>query len=214
MEDILDLHHEPYDPERPVVNFDECSKQLVAEVRAPLPANPAQGDKPGTVERYDTEYRRNGTRNIFVFCEPLAGWRHFEITERRTKSDFAHQMRWLADERYPDAKVIRVVLDNLNTHRAASLYSTFAPAEARRILKRLEFHYTPVHGSWLNMAEMELSILSRQCLNQRIGDEEALRRQTLAHETRRNLNKNGIYWTFTSAQAREKLARLYPSPTG
>ena len=155
MEDVLDLYGEPYDPKRPVVNFDETSKQLVAEKKAPIPA------KPGRRERFDYEYKRNGTRNLFMFCEPLAGWRHVEVTERRTMVDFAHQMKWLVDEAYPEAEKIRVVLDNLNIHRPASLYQAFEPGEARRVLKRLEFHYTPKHGSWLNMAEIEFGVFSR-----------------------------------------------------
>ena len=144
MEDVLDLYHQDYDPERPVICFDETSKQLVADVRPPI------GARPGRVERYDYEYKRNGTRNLFMFCEPKGGWRHVEVTERRTKQDFAQQMRWLVDEAYPHTETIRLVLDNLNTHTLGSLYDTFEPAEARRIAKRLELHYTPKHGSWLN----------------------------------------------------------------
>ncbi len=161
MEDVLDLYAEPYDPHRPVVCFDETSTQLLADVREPLPA------QPGRPRRQDYEYRRGGTRNIFLACEPLAGWRHVAITERRTMPDFAHQMRWLVDVAYPDAPVVRVVLDNLNTHRMASLYETFPAAEARRMAKRLEFHHTPKHASWLNMAEIEFSALSRSCLKRR-----------------------------------------------
>ena len=165
MEDVLDLYAEPYDPDRPVVCFDETSTQLLADTRPPIPV------QPGQPRRQDYEYRRAGTRNIFLTCEPLAGWRHVAITERRTMEDFAHQMRWLVDEAYPDAPVVRVVLDNpvsstgqaLNTHRMASLYETFAAAEARRIVKRLEFHHTPKHASWLNMAEIEFSVLTRAC---------------------------------------------------
>ena len=149
MEDVLDLYAEPYNPERPVVCFDETSTQMLADARAPIPA------APGQPRREDYEYRREGTRNLFMACEPLAGWRHVEVTERRTKEDFAHQMRWLVDEAYPDVTVVRVVLDNLNTHRKASLYEAFPADEARRIAKRLEFHHTPKHGSWLNMAEIE-----------------------------------------------------------
>ena len=153
MEDVLDLYAEPYDPQRPVVCFDETSTQLLADTRPPLPA------QPGLPQRQDYEYRREGTRNRFLACEPLAGWRHVAITERRTMQDFAQQMRWLVDEAYPEIPVVRVVLDNLNTHRVASLYETFPAAEARRIAKRLEFHYTPKHGSWLNLAEIEFSVL-------------------------------------------------------
>ena len=155
MEDVLDLYAEPYDPQRPVVCFDETSTQLLAETRPSLPP------RPGLPLRQDYEYRREGTRNLFLACEPLAGWRQVAVTQRRTTGDFAHQMRWLVDEAYPQACMVRVVLDNLNTHRAASLYETFPAADARRIAKRLEFHYTPKHGSWLNMAEIEFSVLSR-----------------------------------------------------
>ena len=155
MEDVLDLYAEPYDPQRPVVCFDETSTQLLADTRPPLPA------QPGRPLRQDYEYRRQGTRNLFLACEPLAGWRQVAVTERRTMQDFAQQMRWLVDEAYPEVPVVRVVLDNLNTHRTASLYETFPAAEARRIAKGLEFHYTPKHGSWLNMAEIEFSVLSR-----------------------------------------------------
>ena len=190
---------------RPKVNFDETNKQLIAETRAALPA------KAGRVQRYDYEYERNGTRNLFMICEPQAGWRHVAITERRTKIDFAHQMKWLVDERYPDAEVIRIVLDNLNTHKIASLYEAFAPAEARRIAKKLEFHPTPKHGSWLNMAEIELSVMQRQCLDRRIADEETLRREIGAYEERRNAEKATIDWQFTVDDARAKLHRLYPS---
>jgi DDE superfamily endonuclease len=205
MEDVLDLYAEPYDPQRPTVTFDETSKQLIGETRRPLPA------RPGQVERYDYEYHRNGTRNIFLVCEPQVGWRHVEVTARRTMQDFAHQMQWLVDERYPEAKVIRVVLDNLNTHRPASLYETFAPAEAHRLRQKLEFHYTPKHGSWLNMAEIELSVFARQCLQRRIATEASLRRELAAVEAARNAARAKIHWQFTTAKAREKLAYLYPS---
>lgn len=205
MEDVLDLYEAPYDEKRPKVNFDETSKQLIAEVRQPLPS------KPGEVERFDYEYQRNGTRNLFMICEPQAGWRHIEVTERRTMQDFARQMKWLVDEKYPEAEVIRVVMDNLNTHKPASLYEAFEPSEARRILKKLEFHYTPKHGSWLNMAEIELSVLSRRCLDRRIPDEETLEREIKAYEDRRNEAKASINWQFTATNARIKLHRLYPS---
>jgi hypothetical protein len=205
MEDVLDLYEAPYDPQRPKVNFDETSKQLIRETRVPLPA------APGRPARYDYEYERSGTRNLFMFVEPQAGWRHISVTERRTMQDFAHQMQWLVDEAYPDATVIRVVMDNLNTHKPASLYETFAPAEARRLLKKLEFHYTPKHGSWLNMAEIELSILSRQCLDRRIPTAAALRQAITAYEDRRNAVKATITWRFATTDARENLHRLYPS---
>ena len=205
MEDVLDLYEEPYNPRRPKVNFDETSKQLIGETREPLPA------APGEPARYDYEYVRNGTRNLFMFTEPQAGWRHIVVTERRTMLDFAHQMQWLVDARYPEAEVIRVIMDNLNTHKPASLYEAFTPAEARRLLKKLEFHYTPKHGSWLNMAEIELSILSRQCLDRRIPDEAMLRREITVYEDTRNAATASIAWRFTTTEAREKLHRLYPS---
>jgi hypothetical protein len=205
MEDVLDLYAEPYDPKRPKVNFDETSKQLIAEARQPLAV------ESGRVERYDYEYKRNGTRNLFMFVEPQAGWRHIAVSERRTKLDFAHQMKWLVDERYPDADLVRVVIDNLNTHKPASLYEAFEPEEARRIVKKLEFHYTPKHGSWLNMAEIELSVLQRQCLDRRIPDEETLNQEVTAWEQRRNKEKATIDWRFSVIDAREKLKRLYPS---
>jgi len=205
MEDVLDLYQEPYDPKRPKVCFDETSKQLVAETRSPLPP------KPGQPERYDYEYKRNGTRNLFLFCEPQRGWRHLAVTEQRTMQDFARQMQWLVEEAYPEAAVVRVVLDNLNTHKPASLYETFAPAEARRILKRLEFHYTPKHGSWLNMAEIEFSVFSRQCLDRRIGDAATLKGEIATLEGERNEARATIDWRFTSQDARIKLHHLYPS---
>jgi transposase len=205
MEDVLDLYAEPYDPKRPKINFDETSKQLIGETRQPLPA------QPGHAARYDYEYHRNGTRNLFLFCEPQTGWRHVEVTEHRTMQDFARQMQWLVDERYPEAEVIRVVLDNLNTHKPASLYETFAPAEAHRIRQKLEFHYTPKHGSWLNMAEIELSVLARQCLHRRIATEATLKRELAVVEAARNAARATIDWQFTTAQARVKLHRLYPS---
>lgn len=205
MEDVLDLYAEPYDPLRPKVNFDETTKQLIGEARSPLPA------QPGHAARYDYEYKRNGTRNLFLFCEPQAGWRHVVVTERRTMQDFAHQMQWLVDERYPEAEVIRVVLDNLNTHKPASLYETFPPAEAHRLRQKLEFHYTPKHGSWLNMAEIELSVLARQCLHRRIANEATLKRDLAAAEATRNTARAIIDWQFTTAQARVKLQHLYPS---
>jgi hypothetical protein len=205
MEDLLDLYEEPYDEKRPTVTFDETSKQLIEEVRQPLPP------KPGQAERFDYEYKRHGTRNLFIFCEPQAGWRHIAVTERRTKQDFAHQMKWLVDERYLQAELIRIVMDNLNTHKWASLYEVFAPAEARRILRKLEFHYTPKHASWLNMAEIELSVLMRQCLDRRIPDEEILRREVKAYADRRNEARAAIDWQFTCKDARVKLHRLYPS---
>jgi hypothetical protein len=208
MEDVLDLYEEPYDPRRPKVCFDETNRQLVAETRVGMATGPGQ------VARYDFEYQRNGTRNLFLFIEPQRGWRHVAVTERRTMRDFAHQMRWLVDEAYPEAEVVRLVLDNLNTHRPASLYETFLPVEARRILKRLEFHYTPKHGSWLNMAEMEFSVFSRECLDRRIPDEDTLKWEIQALEAQRNSASTRVNWRFTSQDARSKLSHLYPSVSG
>lgn len=205
MEDVLDLYAEPHDPARPVVCFDETSKQLVAETRTPLPM------EPGSPERFDTEYERNGTANLFLMVQPLGGWRHVAVTDRRTKHDFAAQMRALVDRHFPDAATIRVVLDNLNTHTPAALYEAFPPAEARRVLRRLDFHYTPKHGSWLNMAELEFSMLSRQCLGRRIPDRDTLTTEVAAWETARNEHRATISWTFTVEHARHKLHRLYPS---
>jgi hypothetical protein len=204
MEHTLDLYEQPYDPLHPKVCFDETNKQLIAETRQPLPA------RPGQVARYDYEYKRNGTRNLFLFFEPLSGWRHIEVTQRRTKQDFAHQMRWLVDVAYPEADCVEVVLDNLNTHKPASLYETFPPAEANRILKRLAFHYTPKHGSWLNMAEIEFSVILRQ-LGARVPDEQTLKRKAKAIEGSRNQAHSTVDWQFTSEDARVRLARLYPS---
>ena len=205
MEDVLELYAEPYDPRRPVVCFDETSTQLLAEARPPLPA------QPGQPRRQDYEYRRQGTRNLFLTCEPLRGWRHVAVTQRRTMVDFAHQMRWLVDEAYPEIPVVRVVLDNLNTHRPASLYEAFPAAEARRIVKRLEFHHTPKHGSWLNMAEIEFSVLARSCLRQRVPTGAVLRREIQAFERERNAAQAAINWRFTAQDARRKLHRLYPT---
>ena len=204
MEDVLDLYAEPYDPKRPVVCFDETSTQLLAETQPALPA------QPGHPLRQDYEHRREGTRNLFLVCEPLAGWRHVAITERRTMQDFAQQMRWLVDEAYPEVPVVPVVRDNLNTHRVASLYETFPAAEARRIAKRLEFHYTPKHGSWLNLAEIEFSVLARSCLKQRLPDAESLQREVWASVQERNAARVTINWRFKTQDARTKLHRLYP----
>lgn len=205
MEDLLDLYAEPHDPKRPVVNFDESTKQLVAETRTPLPPGPGQP------ERFDYEYARNGTANLFLLCQPLGGWRRVAVTDRRTKHDFALQMRELVDRHFPDAERIRVVLDNLNTHTPAALYEAFPAAEARRIAKKLEFHYTPVHGSWLNMAELEFSMLSRQCLGRRIPDRATLETEVATWEAARNEQRATIRWQFTVEDARVKLHRLYPS---
>lgn len=203
MEDLLDLYAEPYDPVRPVICFDESPKQLIGEVREPIPP------QPGAPARQDTEYKRNGVRNLMMICEPKRGWRDVLIMQRRTKIDFAHAMRHIV-ECYPDAEVIRVVLDNLNTHKTASLYEAFPPEEARAIARKLEFHYTPKHGSWLNIAELELAVLSNMCLSQRIADEETLRREVEANVRERNAKAIPIKWKFSTQDARRKLARLYP----
>lgn len=205
MEDVLNLYHQAYDARYPLICFDESNKQLIAETRTPLPI------KPGEVARYDYEYERQGVCNLFLFFEPLRAWRHVKVTERRTKVDFAHCMKWLVDEVYPDAEVIRIVLDNLNTHGPASLYEAFPPAEARRLLDRLEFHYTPKHGSWLNMAEIELGVLTRQCLDRRIADQETLVNEIAAWESHRNASNATVNWQFTTDDARIKLKKLYPS---
>ena len=204
MEHILDLYEMPYNPLRPTVCFDETSRQLIAETRIPLPA------RAGQVLRYDYEYKRNGTRNLFMFFEPLAAWRHVEVTKHRTKLDFAHQMRWLVDVAYPGAECIDVVLDNLNTHTYAALYEAFEPAEARRIARKLAFHFTPKHASWLNMAEIEFSVFMRK-LGTRVPDEETLTQRANAIETSRNQTRSSIDWRFTTDDARIKLKRLYPS---
>jgi hypothetical protein len=205
MEDVLDLYAEPYDRRQPVVCFDELPVQLVAEVRAPLAA------VPGRVAREDYEYARAGTANVFVLCEPLRGWRHLSVTAQRCKADFAAQMRWLLDVGCPRATRLRVVLDNLSTHTPAALYETFPAPEARRLLRRLEFHYTPTHGSWLNIAEIELSVLTRECLGRRIPSAAALTAELAAYERRRNRAAEPIRWQFTNEKARVKLHRLYPS---
>jgi hypothetical protein len=204
MEDVLDLYQQPYDPAYPQVCMDELSKQLIGETRVPLP--PA----PGQVAREDYEYERLGVANLFIFFEPLGGWRHLTVTDRRTKQDWAYAIRDLVDVHYPTAIKIRLVLDNLNTHVGGALYEAFPPAEARRILARLELHYTPKHGSWLNMAESELSILARQCLDRRIPDAQTLAREVAAWEHRRNRAHANMEWRFTTADARIKLLHLYP----
>lgn len=203
MEDVLDLYAED-GPEQPVVCFDEVPTQLIGEVRELIPATP------GAPERYDYEYRRNGTANIFVFVDAHQPWRHVKVTERRTKIDFAECMQELVDVHYPDADKIRVVLDNLSTHSAGALYEAFPPAEARRILRQLEFHYTPKHGSWLNMAEIEIGVLTRQCLDRRIPTIEMLATEAAAWERHRNERAVRIHWMFNSDCARDKLGRLYP----
>ena len=204
MEDVLSVYTRPYDERFPQVCLDEKSKQLVGEVREPLPLSP------GRPARYDYEYEREGTANLFIVSEPLAGWRHISVTERRTKLDWAHCVKELVDLHYPEAEKIVLVLDNLNTHTPAALYEAFVPAEARRIARKLEIHYTPKHGSWLNMAEIELSVLARQCLDQRIPDQETLAEEVSAWEAERNVAESSIDWRFTSADARIKLKHLYP----
>jgi transposase len=204
MEDVLELYAEPYKPWQPVVCFDERPCQLLADTRDPLPM------RPGQPQRYDYEYERRGHCNLFIFCQPLAGWRHVKATQQRCKVDFAECMRELVDAHFPHAEVIRVVLDNLNTHTPAALYDAFSPAEARRILRKLRFHFTPKHGSWLNMAEIEISILTRQCLKQRIDSIETLQELTSTWQQRRNAQKAKINWSFDVSRARTKLARLYP----
>lgn len=205
MEAVLDVYHRPYDPRRPQVCMDETSKQLVGETRTPLPA------QPGRPARIDYEYVRHGVRNLFLWVEPLAGRRHVAVTERRTTQDWAHCIRDLVDAHYPDADRVVLVLDNLNTHVPGALYEAFPPAEARRVLDRLELHDTPVHGSWLTMAEIELSVLARQCLDRRIPDAEPLAAEVAAWEARRNARQTPIAWRFTTADARIKLRHLYPS---
>jgi hypothetical protein len=205
MEDVLEVYARPYDPKRPQVCFDEGGKQLIGEVRPPLPV------RQGSPRREDYEYERNGTANLFMVFEPLAGVRRVEVTQRRTNQDFARMIRRLVDEWYPGAEKIVLVLDNLSTHTAAALYEAFEPAEARRLVERLEWHYTPKHGSWLNVAEMELSVLARQCLDRRIPDEETLRREVAAWEQQRNAAVVKVDWQFTTADARVKLKRLYPT---
>lgn len=208
MEDVLDIYTRPYDPKYPQVCMDESSKQLIGETRLPLPATPGQP------ECYDFEYVRNGVNNLFLFCEPLRGWRQVTVTERRTKTDWAYAVRDLIDLQYPQAVRICLVADNLNTHTKASLYEAFEPAEAKRLADKLEIHYTPKHGSWLNMAEIEFSVLNHQCLDRRIPDTETLRTEIAAWETQRNQQNAKINWRFTTADARIKLKRLYPSIHG
>jgi transposase len=204
MEDVLAVYHRRYDGRRPVVCLDEGGKQLIGDVRPPLPVRPRRPAKE------DYEYERNGTANLFMAFEPLAGARRVEVTRRRTNKDFARLIRRLLDEWYPEAEKVVLVLDNLSTHTPAALYETFAPAEARRLVERLEVHYTPKHGSWMNMAELELSVLARQCLDRRIPDLEALRREVAAWQQARNAATVKVDWQFTTAVARVKLRRLYP----
>lgn len=205
MEDILDVYRRPYDPERPLICLDETSRQVVAETRAPLPA------APGHPARHDPEYAREGVVNLFLVTEPLRGRRHVRLSERRTRIDFAHCIQELVDVHYPAATSIVLVLDQLNTHSPASLYEAFSPAEAKRLADKLEIHYTPTHGSWLNTAEIELSVLQRQCLDRRLGNRETMQREVAAWVAARNAATTGIDWRFTTADARIKLKRLYPA---
>jgi hypothetical protein len=205
MEDVLEVYHRPHDPEYPVVCVDETSKQLISETRVPIKA------KPGQPARHDYEYERNGTANLFMMFAPLEGWRHVEVTDRHTAVDFAHMLRDLSDTHFPKAKKIVLMEDNLNTHKPASLYEAFAAAEARRLVERFEWHYTPKHGSWLNMAESELSVLSSQCLDRRIPDKQTLIGEVAAWEATRNKKHVKADWQFTTADARVKLKRLYPA---
>jgi transposase len=204
MEEVLSIYTQPYDAERPVVCLDESSKQLIGEVRKPLPP------EPGQPERFDSEYARNGVANLFIAFEPLVGQRLVEVTDQRTRIDFAHFVKKLVDEHYPTAKTIVLVMDNLNTHDKTSLYEAFEPAEAKRLADKLEIHYTPKHGSWLNMAEIEFSHLSRQCLDRRIESKEILQQEVTAWMAERNQQKTTMTWRFTVEDARIKLKRLYP----
>jgi uncharacterized small protein (DUF1192 family) len=205
MEDILEVYQRPYDPHRPLVCLDETSKQLIAETRVPIAAKPGQ---PG---RHDYEYRRNGTANLFMMFAPLEGWRHVKVTDRHTAVDYAQVLKELSDTHFPGSAKIVLVQDNLNTHKPASLYEAFPPAEARRLVERFEWHYTPNHGSWLDMAESELGVLSSQCLDRRIPDQWVLKDEVAAWEADRNKKHAKANWQFTTADARVKLKRLYPA---
>lgn len=205
LEDILEVYKRPYDRRRPVVCLDETFKQLIGEVREPLPP------RPGSVERFDHVYQRNGVANLFIAFEPLKGWRTIQVTDQRRRVEWAEFVRSLIQGRYRHAEKIALVMDQLNTHTAASLYEAFPPDEARRLANKLEIHHTPKHGSWLNMAEIELSVLARQCLGRRMGSRSFLQREVQSWETQRNRNKSAVNWQFTTADARIKLRRLYPS---
>ena len=205
MEDILEVYQRQYDPQRPLVCLDETSKQLIAETRVPIAA------KPGRPGRHDYEYRRNGTANLFMMFAPLEGWRQVKVTDRHTAADYAQVLKELSDTHFPDSAKITLVQDNLNTHKPASLYEVFPPAEARRLVERFEWHYTPKHGSWLDMAESELGVLSSQCLDRRIPDQQVLKQEVEAWEAERNSKHAKADWQFTTADARVKLKRLYPA---
>ncbi len=204
MEDVLDVYHRPYDEKRPLVCLDESSKQLIGETIVPIPA------QPGQVARIDHEYVRNGVMNLFMITMPLVGWRAVQVTDRRTMLDFAEVIRWLVEEVHEEAEKVVLVMDNLTTHKIASLYEAFPPEQARRITEKLEIHYTPKHGSWLNMAEIEFAALSKQCLDRRIGSMTVLRREVTAWEEDRNEREVGVRWRFSTADARIKLRPLYP----
>jgi DDE superfamily endonuclease len=205
MEDVLEVYQRPHDADYPLVCVDETSKQLISETRVPVKA------KSGRPARQDYEYKRNGTANIFMMFAPLEGWRHVDVTDRHTAVDYAHILKDLSDRHFPKAKKITLMQDNLNTHKPASLYEAFPPAEARRLVERFEWHYTPKHGSWLNMAESELSVLSGQCLDQRIPDKQILTEEVAAWQRSRNKKHTKADWHFTTADARVKLKRLYPA---
>ena len=205
MEDVLDVYQRPSDVKRPLVCLDEASKQLLSDARPALPL------APGQPLREDSEYVRNGTASLFMVSAPLLGWRHVEVTDRRTRKDFAQVIKTLVDEQFAEAEKIVLVLDNLNTHGPASLYEAFAPAEAKRLTDKLEVHYTPKHGSWLNMAEIELSVLARQCLAARMDSKANLQEQVTAWQERRNASDVKIDWRFTTEEARDRLKRLYPT---
>jgi DDE superfamily endonuclease len=205
MEEVLDVYERPYNPRFPQVCLDETSKQLVGAVREPMPP------LPGTPAREDYEYERHGVANLFLVSEPLRGWRHVTVTDQRTAVDFAHVLRDLVDVRFPAAERIVLVLDNLNTHTPAALYAAFPPEEAHRVNARLEWHHTPKHGSWLNMAEVEFSVLARQCLDRRMADKSVLKGEVALWQARRNRAGTGVRWRFTTADARIKLQRLYPA---
>ena len=207
MEDILEVYQRPKDPRRPLVCLDETTKQLVADIREPIPL------EPGKVERHDYEYRREGVGTLFMLSAPLMGWRKVMVTERKTRVDYACVLKKLSDDFFPQAEKIVLVQDNLNTHNLASLYEAFQPQEARRLAQRFEIHYTPKHGSWLNIAEIELSVLASQCLNRRIPNRQALKEQVKQWAQKRNQQNKQIKWRFTTKQARIKLKRLYPNFT-
>jgi hypothetical protein len=205
MEDVLEVYHRPHDENRPLVCLDEASRQLIGEVAQPIPA------EPGQPERIDYEYQRNGTANLFMLFQPLIGWRDVVVTQRRTAKDLAEVLRWLVEDVHAQAEKVVLLTDNLNTHKPACLYEAFPPEQARRIAEKLEWHYTPKHGSWLNMAEIELSVLSRQCLDRRIASAEEMKQEVQRWQDDRNEREIGVQWRFTTADARIKLRKLYPT---